>query len=663
MYLKKFVIKNFRSFNEQGISLLFNKGINAIIGENNVGKSSVIDAIRIAFTTVMYKKDIYFTKADFHIKNSGETVDYAEFDIELEEVPKNLIEIWNPLSESKDGGEFHIRFERYISPNGLEKVRVKQWGIGTEGNPLTQDTFEAIDIAFLGALRDSENEMKPSKNSKLAQLLRNIVPDEETRNDLVGVLEDANNTLLKKEQLLRTKNTINSNLTNIEQELLRQQVDIGLVEPRFDSIASSIRAWIKPRWVLLEKSDEEYDKAEELMKMKPNSKFIQKTEDGIYFDMSLLDEKIEIEQSLENRIKEISNRSFELHQNGMGYNNLLFMSAVLGDMSIPKGGVYQNLLLVEEPEAHLHPQLQELVHNFFVDANNKSSNIQVIYTSHSPTLVSKIGIDNINLLYEDVHNKYCLPLSETKLEYDDKRYLEKYLDVTKSQMFFAKGIVFVEGISEALLLPEMAKLLERPFEKYSVEIINIDSVAFSPFVKLFSSDNVETKFRKIAVITDDDRCTQKGSDTYISKDIDYNEYSKVIFDNIQKGEASERFNELKKECEENNISIFGAKKTLEYALCCSQNNINIMLDVIKKEYINLGVELENKVSKLNEIEEKATCIWLFIRNRNKCKSAIAQRICKVIDQQLRDIKDNKAVTCKFDIPQYIKDAILCVTEK
>ena len=62
-----------------------------------------------------------------------------------------------------------------------------------------------MDVVFLGALRDSESEMKPSKNSKLAQLLRNMVPEEETRKELVEILEDANNSLLKKEQLKKTK--------------------------------------------------------------------------------------------------------------------------------------------------------------------------------------------------------------------------------------------------------------------------------------------------------------------------------------------------------------------------------------------------------------------------------------------------------------------------
>ena len=69
----------------------------------------------------------------------------------------------------------------------------------------------------------------------------------------------------------------------------------------------------------------------------------------------------------------------------------------------------------------------------------------------------------ISRLYEHGHKKYCLPFSQAKLEENDKQYLQKYLDVTKSQMFFARGILFVEGISEAILLPTMAKALDRPF--------------------------------------------------------------------------------------------------------------------------------------------------------------------------------------------------------
>ena len=663
MYLKRLDIKNFRVFDEEGVSLIFNQGVNAIIGENNSGKSSVIDAIRIAYSTVTYKKDIFFSKSDFHVNEDGTTADYAQFDVFLEDVPKRLVEIWNPQSESGKGGDFHIKFEKYIAPSGMEKVRSVYWGFGTEGNSLTTDTFEATDVVFLGALRDSENEMKPSKNSKLAQLLRNMVPEEEIRKELVQILTDANNSLLKKDQLIKTKNTINKNLAKIEQEFLNQQIDIGLVEPRFDSIASSLRAWLKPKWLLINKSDSVYEKATEYYQNHKEIKKMQEDTRGIYFESSILEEQMDIDAEVSSRIKELANSSFELYQNGLGYNNLLFMSAVLGDMAIEKGGIYHNLLLIEEPEAHLHPQLQELVHSFLEDANRNDSNIQIIYTSHSPTLASKIDIENINLIYECGHEKFCLPFSEAKLNEDNKKYLQRYLDVTKSQMFFARGILFVEGISEAILIPEMAKALDRPLEKYAVELVNVDSVAFKPFVNLFSSEQVKTCFKRVSIITDDDRCSKKNEKDYISKDFDYDNVSSEIVANLENGQPSDRYKELETLCSETEINIFSAYKTLEYALCCSENNIYHMVEAIKNCYVDLGPKLEEKIATLSELSEKAACVWLFIRTRDKCKGAVAQYISQVISDQKKQKDNKKTIEKEFIIPEYLKDAIYSVTEK
>lgn len=663
MYLKKLIVKNFRIFDESGIELIFNRGINAIIGENNSGKSSVIDALRIVYSTVTYKKDIFFSKSDFHVSEDGTVADYAQFDVYLEDVPRRMMEIWNPQSESGMGGDFHIRFEKYISPSGTEKVRSVYWGFGTEGNLLSSDTFEATDVVFLGALRDSENEMRPSRNSKLAQLLRNLVPGEDVRAELVQILSDANNNLLKKEQLKKTRNTINQNLARIEQEFLNQQIDIGLVEPRFDSIASSLRAWVKPKWILINKADSVYEKAYAYFQRHTDLKKIQEDTKGIYFEISILDSETDIDKELDDRISEVANKSFELYQNGLGYNNLLFMSAVLGDMAIEKGGVYQNLLLVEEPEAHLHPQLQELVHNFLSDANKNDNNIQIIYTSHSPTLASKIDIENINLLYEYGHKKYCLPFSQTNLTEENKKYLQRYLDVTKSQMFFARGILFVEGISEAILLPAMAKALDRPFEKYAVELVNVDSVAFAPFVNLLSSDKVNTCFSKVSIITDDDRCAKKNEKNYIDKNYDYDDISSEIVTNLQNGQPSDRCNDLTTLCSGAGINVFTAFKTLEYVLCCSEDNIYHMIEALKKCYTDLGTKLEAKVGLLSQLSEKAACVWLFIRARNKCKGAVAQYISQVICDQHELKKKGEQIEKEFVIPEYLKNAIYSVTER
>ncbi|MCU6752816.1 ATP-dependent nuclease [Bovifimicola ammoniilytica] len=663
MYIEKLTIKNFRAFDEDGITLQFNKGVNAIIGENNSGKSTVMDAIRIAFSTVTYKKDIFFTRADFHVSEDGNAAEFALFDIYLEEVPTRLVEIWNPESAGGQGGEFHIRFERVIVANGIEKVRAIHWGIGTEGNPLSSDTFDAMDVMFLGALRDSESEMKPARNSKLAQLLRSLVPDEGTRAELVDILNSANNTLLEKEELKKTRKTINDNLARIEQDFLSQHVDIGLIEPRFDSIASSLRAWVKPKWILVSISDGEYSRAQQYAREHEDNRKIQQNENGIYFETSILENVEDMAPELVTRINEIASSSFELYQNGLGYNNLLFMSAVLGDMAIERGGVYQHLLLIEEPEAHLHPQLQELVHTFLTDTNQGDANIQIIFTSHSPTLASKVDIGNINLVYENAHKKYCLPFSEANLTDDNKEYLQKYLDVTKSQMFFAKGIIFVEGISEAILLPEIAKTLDRPLEKYAVELVNVDSVAFGPFVNLFSSQSVQTCFSKVAIVTDDDRCTKKSEANYINKDFDYDDVNSDISNKLLSGTPSERCNELETSCRTVGINVFKATKTLEYALCCDENNIEYFIEAIKSEYSQLGPALEQKVNRLHDMNEKAACVWLFIRARDKCKGAIAQYISQIIKKQYEMRKKGENIEKEFVIPDYLKEAVYCVTER
>lgn len=663
MYLRMLTIKNFRSFDEDGISLIFNKGTNAIIGENNSGKSSVIDAIRIVYSTVTYRKDIYFTKSDFHVYPDGSIADYAQFDVFLEDVPRRLVEIWNPQSKGGRGGDFHIRFQKYISPKGVEKVRSIYWGFGTEGNQLSADTFDATEVVFLGALRDSENEMKPSKSSRLAQLLRNLVPENEVRAELVQILDDANKKLLEKEHIRKTKNTINQNLERIEQEFLNQQIDIGLVEPIFDSIAASLRAWVKPKWVLINISDSVYGKALAYYQTHKESKKIQEDEKGIYFEISILNDEAGIDDEVANRISQIANSSFELYQNGLGYNNLLFMSAVLGDMAIEKGGIYQNLLLVEEPEAHLHPQLQELVHVFLIDTNKKDENIQIIYTSHSPTLASKIDIENINLLYEHGHRKHCLPFSEANLKEENKKYLQRYLDVTKSQMFFAKGILFVEGISEAILLPAMAKALYRPFEKYAVELVNVDGVAFEPFVNLLSSDRVKNCFPKVSIITDDDRCNRKDDDNYIDKNYDYDDVCAEVNFNLQNGKPSVRCNDLEALCSGAGFNFFAATKTLEYALCCSENNVYYMIEALKKCYKDLGLKLEKKVEALSELSEKAACVWLFIRAREKCKGIVAQYISQIIINQHVSKEKGQRLEKEFTIPVYLREAIYSVTEK
>lgn len=190
MYISKVIIRNFRVFDSEGITASFKKGVNAVIGENNCGKSALVDALRIAFSTTSYRKEIYFNLSDFHIDSRGIRSNEAFFDVYLDEVPGDLFEIWNP--EDNEKGEFHIKYYAVPLADGKEKIRYQIWGGPVEGNNLSSETLDSIQTAYLGALRDAESELKPTRSGKLANLFGSIVNTNEAKEQVLAAVKLAN---------------------------------------------------------------------------------------------------------------------------------------------------------------------------------------------------------------------------------------------------------------------------------------------------------------------------------------------------------------------------------------------------------------------------------------------------------------------------------------
>ena len=145
------------------------------------------------------------------------------------------------------------------------------------------------------------------------------------------------------------------------------------------------------------------------------------------------------------------------------------------------------MLLIEEPEAHLHPQRQLRLMAFLqAQAAKKradSQHIQIIVTTHSPSIASDLHLDNLVLIEQA--RAFPLRKGMTKLDNSDYSFLERFLDATKSNLFFARGVMIVEGDAESILMPVLARLLNRDFAEYGVSVVNVGGVGLGRYARIF----------------------------------------------------------------------------------------------------------------------------------------------------------------------------------
>jgi len=317
---------------------------------------------------------------------------------------------------------------------------------------------------------------------------------------------------------------------------------------------------------------------------------------------------------------------FELNQNGLGYNNLIYIATVLGDLKRQKELEKEAYvaLLIEEPEAHLHPQLQNIFFNYLGKLNEIG--FQIFVSSHSPTITAKADLDSLIVLQEQENEITSLSIKKSNLDDTNKKYLRKFLDVTKCQLFFANGVILVEGISEALLIPVFSEIVGTDYsiEKKGVELINVNGVAFDHFGKLFNSEDTGIRLNcRCAILTDDDRTGD--------------------------GEISSRAANAK-ELENGLLKVLLAEKTFEIELFKSGNNKDVLLDIFKEMHPIAAGRIEEGAS----IEEHADNFLKKV-DSNKAKSELAHRLAIKLESDAES-KDN------FTVPDYIRDAIKWVVK-
>ncbi|NST18026.1 AAA family ATPase [Enterococcus faecalis] len=444
MILKQLKIWNFRQFSSKddspGLEVQFHNGVNVLIGENDSGKSTIIDAIKIVLQT-QSNEYIRITEDDFYLDSAGNSSEIIKIecilsDFSVEEA-KNFIE-WLQFEKNDAGKTIYnlkLTFKAWKEKNRIfTDLRAGMIG---DGNKMDGKARELLKCTYLKPLRDAEREMASRKGSRLSQILYNHKSFQEKENHkLVEIIKKANK--------------------EIDQYFINDD-DVVL-----QTLKSNVAAFL-----------------EKQSRIEPS------------FVTSNLQLK-SILESLSLNLSEI--------KPGLGVQNLLFIAAELLLL-----GQYDDegikLALIEEIESHLHPQAQlrliEYIQNEFDD-----SGIQFILSTHSTTLSSEINIKNALICKNS--KVYSLAPENTKLDKGDYLFLQRFLESSKANMFFSQGVIMVEGDAENLLLPTIAKIIDSNLSQYGVSLVNVGSIAFLRYSKIFLQKKQPEILMPVSIITDVD---------------------------------------------------------------------------------------------------------------------------------------------------------------
>lgn len=448
MYISKLKLWNFRQFgnsetefdlSKPNVSITFNSGLNALVGANDSGKTSIIDAIKLVLDTHS-SEWIKLDLTDFYSGTDHLRIECTFKGLTTAEA-KNFTE-W--LTYPVDGVAEEVSLTVFIDATKLDgKLRPYdiRAGLHESGQAFKAGAREYLKVTYLKPLRDAKAELVPRRNSRLSQILagHEAFKDTGQPHHFESLFETLNTALLD-----FFKNPVNGDDSGVK-------------------LAAKLNSY-------LEKFFGEERKA----------------------GFSVSDKQLR-------DVLEVLKLSLESDNLGLGSHNLLFIAAELLNLERTNWSGLR-LGLIEELEAHLHPQAQLRVVEH-LQSLAETSDLQIILTTHSPNLASKIKLNNLQLCFDG--EVFSLAEGQTALEKEDYLFLERFLDVTKANLFFANGIIIVEGWAEELILPELARACGVDLTAMGVSIVNVGSTALLRYTKILRRADADSSLGiPVSVVTD-----------------------------------------------------------------------------------------------------------------------------------------------------------------
>lgn len=675
MYISKIHIIGYRNFKDKTVE--FHEGINVIIGPNNAGKSNLLRALDLVLNTDTSKK---LTLFDFcrnctinELKTAAPKVRIEVFFSESSEESSDSEELAMValcLTKLEHPYEAQITFDFFLPQEEeteyLQSVSEvsepdKVWNIIRDeylrryvsrmwaGDPINQarldgGTVDKIDFEFLGPIRDVERDLFSGKSPLLREVL-NFFIDYEIKFDTTKSKDVQNSEL--KDRHLEFTNCVEPSLTKINERLIKGKEQI--LDYAKQTGASDFH--------------------------------------GAVPDFSGTLSEPDFLAALQLMIKHETGMDVAATHNGLGYNNLIYMSLLLAKMqaNADEGYYRQNakvfsVLAIEEPEAHLHLSLQYKFLKFLINEQvNKKKVRQLFVTTHSTEITSAVSLDELICLYNDMNGEVSVAypgklFGDNSDDKESKQYVQRFLDAIKSDMLFADKVCFVEGKAEELLVPVFAEYMDKSLEDGHVAVISTGGRYFTHFLKLFDTiRDTSAISKKVVCLTDRDPVWREGDNGSFECCYPF-EKDKEGYEYLE--HSDDLINAYKNHP---NIKIYSQEankgKTLEYDLMLHNSTSEILLvnglpnkDEIReiqatsfpacleklrksKENHRIKESLNNSLWS-DDDKKKALLTARYLNSVGKGENALELSIAlrENLTKQWSERKD-------FIIPQYIKEAL------
>ena len=596
MFLSRVKIDNFRNFHQLDVRL---GSTSVIVGENGAGKSNLLYALRLILDPRLWDSSRRLREEDFWdgLNDPVKKGEIVEISIEFQDFKNdsNVFAVLQPYCVKgpvEDTARLTYRYRpkpaiplnRDLTTEDYEFV---VFGGEDDKNRVDHDVRRWIPVEVLPALRDGEGDLDAWRQSPLRPLVERLNLPDLTLEAVAKGIDQATFQLLSEPDVQKLTDDIQIRLSKMVGTVAKIDPTLGFAPTIPERLTRALRLF----------------------------------GDG----------------TSKRTVGELS----------LGVDNLLYLLLLTIELERKEETSERatTIVAIEEPEAHLHPHLQRLV---FRDYLRRGS--PVLLTTHSPHIASVAPLTSVVLLRDDPAGDGSKATSTLEAGLADQEIadLERYLDATKAEVLFARGVVLVEGLAELFLIPALAENLGKALDQYGITVCSVHGTDFVPYAKLLGPKGLDIPF---VILTDRDQFkTRSGKEesgglrrvVALAEAIgDPRAASfKQMYDSGQWNDLSEAATKM---------AVFVGDYTLEVDLFNSGHGQEVV-DTLKE--LGLG----------NRVSEELQALADLDRGLHKSE---AQRLLEVIDRRGGKGRVAQRLAEKVDaerFPSYITEAIVKIVE-